>query len=358
MKNQNNSFSNKIYPLKFNAAVLEKNKSPLIFREVAFKHGLKAGQVLVKLFYSGICGKQIEEIDGLGGPDPYIPHMMGHEGTGEVLDIGPSVSKVKTGDKVVMHWMKGSGIQSETPVYEYKGRRINAGWVTTFNDHAVVSENRLTKISSDTNMKTGALFGCAVTTGVGVVMNEANIKPHHSVVVYGCGGVGLFIVQAARLKYPRQIIAVDISDDALKLAKDFGASSIINASKINPVEKIIELTESKGAERVIIATGNKFAIEAAIQTASIPGECLQVGVPVVGEKISINGHALMHKRNLIGSLGGGIFPDRDIPAYMDLNDRGDISVRKLITRILPFDKINEGIEMMRNNVPGRIIIEF
>ncbi len=346
------------FPLTFKAAVLEKHNSPLVFHEITFNGPLKTGQVLVKLFYSGICGKQIEEIDCLGGPDPFIPHLLGHEGTGKVLAVGPEVKKVSLGDTVVMHWMKGGGIHSEVPIYECDGEKINAGWVTTFNDHAVVSENRVTKIPNDSDMKTGALFGCAVTTGVGVVMNEADIKSHHSVAVYGCGGVGLLVVQAARIKHPKQIIAVDIDDEALALAKDFGASTLINASKSDPVEIIYGLTEGKGAERVIIVTGNKSAIETAIETASIPGECFQVGVPVVGEKICIDGHALMHKRNLSGSLGGGTFPDRDIPIYMDLNDMGEINVGKLITRVLPFKKINKGIEMMRGDSPGRVIIEF
>lgn len=346
------------YPLQFRAAVLEKNMSPLVFRDLTFAGPLLAGQVLVKLFYSGICGKQIEEIDGKGGPDPYIPHLLGHEGTGEVLDVGPGVSKVKAGETVVMHWMKGSGIQSETPLYQCNVQRINAGWVTTFNEYAVVSENRVTRIPATTDMKTGTLFGCAVTTGVGVVINEADIKPHHSVVIYGCGGVGLFAVQAARLMHPKQIIAVDIKDDALDLAKDFGASMVINASNSDPVEMVRGLTEGKGAERVIIATGNKTAIETAIETASIPGECFQVGVPVVGEKITVDGHALMHKRNLSGSLGGGTFPDRDIPAYMELNDSAKINADKLITKVLPFEKINEGIELVRGQNPGRVIIEF
>ena len=346
------------YPLKFKAAVLEKHSSPLVFREVIFSGPLKTGQVLVKLFYSGICGKQIEEIDNLGGPDPYIPHLLGHEGTGEVLDINPAVRKVKAGDMVVMHWMKGSGIHSETPNYECDGQKINAGWVTTFNDYAVVSEDRVTKIPHDADLKSGALFGCAVTTGLGVVMNEANIKSHHSVVVYGCGGVGLFVIQATRLKHPKQIIAVDISDQALSLAKDFGASSVINAFKSDPVEKIRGLTKGKGAKRVIITTGNKSAIETAIEAASIPGECFQVGVPVVGEKICVDGYALMHKRNIRGSLGGGTFPDRDIPAYMSLNDRGEINAGKLITKVLPFEKINEGIDSAKGNTPGRVIIKF
>ena len=346
------------YPIKFKAAVLEKNKSPLVTHEISFAGPLQPGQVLVKLIYTGICGKQIEEIDGLGGPDAYLPHLLGHEGTGEVVDTGTGVKKVSVGDNVVLHWMKGSGIQSETPVYEFKGQRINAGWVTTFNEYAVVSENRVTAISADSDMESSPLFGCAVTTGVGVVMNDADIKPHHTLVVYGCGGVGLFAVQAAKLMNPRQIIAVDINEDALSLAHEFGATTTINASTENPVEIVQDLTEGNGAERVIIVTGNKKAIETAIEMASIPGECFQVGVPVVGETISINGHALMHKRNISGSLGGSIFPDRDIPAYMRLNDCGKINAKRLITKVLPFEKINDGFDFVRSNNPGRIIIKF
>jgi S-(hydroxymethyl)glutathione dehydrogenase / alcohol dehydrogenase len=346
------------YPLKFRAAVLEKNNSPLIIREINFSGPLMPGQVLIKLYYSGICGKQIEEIDGKGGPDPYIPHLLGHEGTGKVIETGLGVSKVSIGDAVVLHWMKGSGIQSETPLYERNGRRINAGWVTTFSEYAVVSENRITRIPADTNMKVAPLFGCAATTGIGVVLNEVNIKPHHSVVVYGCGGVGLFVVQAAKLMNPKQIIAVDINNEALVLAKNFGATAFINAAEKDPVEEIKGLTEGKRAARVIIVTGNAQAIETAIETASIPGECFQVGVPVVGEKISIDGYALMHKRNLRGSLGGGTFPDRDIPAYMHLNNIGKINAEKTITKVLPFEKVNEGVDYVREQNPGRVILQF
>ena len=114
----------------------------------------------------------------------------------------------------------------------------------------------------------------------------------------------------------------------------------------------------KAKKGVIIVTGNKKAIETAIEMASIPGECFQVGVPVVGETISINGHALMHKRNISGSLGGSIFPDRDIPAYMRLNDSGKINAKRLITKVLPFEKINDGFDFVRSNNPGRIIIKF
>jgi S-(hydroxymethyl)glutathione dehydrogenase / alcohol dehydrogenase len=346
------------YPLTFKAAVLEKNNAPLIFREITFKGPLKPGQVLVKLYFTGICGKQIEEIDGLGGPDAFIPHLLGHEATGIVMDVGPGVKKVNTDDSVILHWMKGSGMQSETPLYNLGDERINAGWVTTFNEYAIVSENRVTAIPADSDMESSPLFGCAVTTGAGAIFNDANIKPHHSVVVYGCGGVGLFVIQAAKVMSPKQIIAVDINEEALTLAKKFGATSMVNASKLDPIKEVKRLTNGKGAERVIIITGNKQAIETAIETASIPGECIQVGVPVVGEEISINGHALMHKRNISGSLGGSTFPDIDIPAYMNLNDCGKLNVKGLITKVLPFEQINEGIDFVRGQNPGRVIVKF
>ena len=346
------------YPLKFKAAILEKNGDPLKIREIVFNGPLLKGQVLVKLFYSGICGKQIEEIDGLGGEDKFIPHLLGHEGVGEVFDLGPEVKKVKIQDKVVLHWMKGGGINSETPLYHFDKKRINAGWVTTFNEYAVVSENRVTPIPLNNNLKTSALFGCAVTTGVGTSLIEAEIKPEDSVIIFGCGGVGLFALQGAKLMSPKKLIAIDINDESLELAKKFGATDILNPLNCNIKKEVELLTQNKGCEKVIITTGNKNAIEMAIELCSIPGECIQVGVPTHGEKISINAHALMHKRNLSGSLGGGTFPDKDIPKFMELNNEGKINVESMIRKEFPFNKINEAIVEFRGKTPGRILIKF
>ena len=234
------------YPIKFKAAVIDEIGKPLKLTELEFKGPLSAGQVLVKLAYSGVCGKQIEEIDGLGGPDPYIPHLTGHEGSGRVIDAGPGVSKVKAGDTVVMHWRKGSGIQSAAPAYFEKEKRINAGWVTTFNEYAVVSENRITKIQSDSNLLVAALMGCVVTTGVGVIFNDADVQSYDSVAVFGCGGVGLCAVQAARLRNPEILIAVDLNQNSIDMAKKFGADVIINPKNEDAVKKIKDLTKGKG----------------------------------------------------------------------------------------------------------------
>ena len=188
----------------------------------------QAGQVLVRIACSGICGSQLGEIDGAKGEDRFLPHLLGHEGAGTVLEVGPGVRHVKARDTVVLHWRKGRGIESATPSYDWNGRKANAGWVTTFNEYAVVSENRLTPIPADTDPEIAALFGCAVTTGFGVVQNNARVRIGESVVVFGAGGVGLNIVQACALVTARPIIAVDLYDGRLELAK-MGATHLVNA---------------------------------------------------------------------------------------------------------------------------------
>jgi S-(hydroxymethyl)glutathione dehydrogenase/alcohol dehydrogenase len=175
------------------AAILTELRKPLVIAQVGLPDSLDVGQVLVKIHYSGICGSQLGEIDGAKGPDKYLPHLLGHEGSGTVMETGPGVRHVKPGDGVVLHWRKGAGIEAAAPSYTWDGRTISAGWVTTFNEYAVVSENRLTAIPADSDLEVAALFGCAVTTGMGVVHNNAKLRTGESVVIYGAGGVGLSV---------------------------------------------------------------------------------------------------------------------------------------------------------------------
>ena len=178
-----------VMPKTMKAAVLTELKAPLVIAEVKMPETLVTGQVLVKIHFSGICGSQLGEIDGAKGEDKFLPHLLGHEASGTVLDIGPGVKHVKNGDKVVLHWRKGPGIESETPHFAWGGRKVNAGWITTFNEYAIVSENRVTAIPADSDMEVAALFGCAVTTAMGVINNDAQVKIGQSVVVFGVGGV-------------------------------------------------------------------------------------------------------------------------------------------------------------------------
>jgi S-(hydroxymethyl)glutathione dehydrogenase/alcohol dehydrogenase len=157
--------------MKCLAAILVRQNAPLALQEIEIPR-LSVGQVLVKLCCSGICGSQVGEINGAKGPDRFLPHLLGHEGTGKVMEYGEGVRLVKPGDKVVLHWRKGAGLESMTPTYHSSLGTVNAGWVTTFNEYAVVSENRLTPIPADFDSAAGALFGCAVTTAFGVVNNN------------------------------------------------------------------------------------------------------------------------------------------------------------------------------------------
>ena len=156
------------------AAILVENKKPLIIDDIILPDELQFGQVLVDLHYSGICGAQINEIDAIKGPDKFLPHLLGHEGSGVVKKTGPGVSTVKEGDHVVLHWRPSRGLQAPTPEYRWNGKKVNAGWVTTFNEQAVISENRLTVIPDYFDMRQAPLFGCAVTTAFGVESKTAS----------------------------------------------------------------------------------------------------------------------------------------------------------------------------------------
>jgi len=345
------------YPIKFKAAILDKHNSPLVLDEIEFKGPLEVGQVFVRIYYSGICGKQIEEIKGVK-PDPFLPHLLGHEGSGVVLDIGPGVKKVSVGDNVVLHWLKGSGIDALTPNYLRKGKKVNAGWVTTFNEYGVISENRITPISKNANLEVACLLGCAVTTGVGVIFNEAKLRPNDSVTIFGCGGIGLNAVQAASLLLGYPIIAVDSNPEALELAKKLGATHTLQVGLCDVIKGIKNFTDGKGTQYVIMASGNPQAAEMAVRASSMPGTVYFVGVPPVGSKITIEPFDVHMLRKLVGSCGGNTFPDKDIPSYLSLYERGHLKLKELISAVVPLDKINDGIKLTLSGKIGRCIIKM
>ena len=346
------------YPLTFKAAILESNNEPLVVEDVTFAGPLEAGQVLVRIHYSGICGKQIEEIQGTGGPDPFLPHMLGHEGSGVVVDVGPGVNKVAPSDHVVLHWLKGSGVESATPIYTRAASKVSAGWITTFNEYGVLSENRLTRISKETDLAVACLLGCAVTTGVGVILNDTNLRPGDSVAVFGCGGVGLNSVQGAALVGGYPIIAVDKNPESLSLALKLGAHHTIHSASNDVLAEIRRITGGKGVDSVIIAVGDPRVIEVAAQASCIPGSVFLVGVPPVGSKITVDPLDIHRQRTLLGSYGGGVVPERDIPGYLDLYHRGHLKLKELISDVVSLDRINDGIDSLLSGKPGRCIVRM
>ena len=342
------------------AAILVEQKKPLIIDEIQLPSTLEIGQVFVKVHFSGICGSQLGEIDGAKGTDKFLPHLLGHEGSGTVLEIGPGVKYAKPGDIVVMHWRKGAGMESATPNYLWRGKKLNAGWIATFNEYAIISENRLTVIPANSDLMVAALFGCAVTTGFGVIENNAKVKIGESVVVFGAGGVGLNMIQAASLVGAHQIIAVDLFDNRLALAKEMGATHLINAGQLDPKIEINEISKSVGGIDVFIDnTGQVQNIELGYQLVKNDGRVVLVGVPSSGSNIKIHSLPLHFGKTISGSHGGESSPEKDIPRYHLMYSAKKIELSKLITKVDKLDNINQMISEMQNGLmTGRCMVKM
>ncbi len=344
-------------PRKTQAAILVSQRLPLVVDEVDMPESLEVGHVLVKVHFSGICGSQLGEIDGVKGEDPFLPHLLGHEASGEVVEIGPGVSHVKPGDTVVMHWRKGLGIEAKPPAYNWRGKKLNAGCITTFNEYAIVSENRLTPIPKGSDMQVAALFGCAVTTGFGVILNNAKLKIGESIVVFGAGGVGLNIIQAAALVSAYPIIAVDRFASRLHLAQSIGATHLINTCEQEAGELIHRFTEGRGVDCFVDNTGNPKIISLGYQVTKSQGRVILVGVPPKGNDISFYSLPLHFGKEITGSHGGETEPHLDIPRYHLLFQKGRIKLKEFVTHVFALKEINQAIQSMRDGTAvGRCLI--
>ena len=342
----------------FKAAILEKSRNPLIIDEVQLPAELLAGQVLVKVKYSGICGAQLNEIDAAKGPDRFLPHMLGHEGYGEVLEVGPLVKHVTAGDKVILHWMPGAGIQSDPAKYLWRNQVLNAGWVTTFSEVTIVSENRCTPINSTLNPEYLPLLGCAATTAVGVIGRDANLRLGESVVVLGTGGVGLLTIQAARASGGFPILGVDKIPERLTFAGKLGAQFVFESSIPDLLEKIRLSLNGRMPDVVVETTGNRSMIELAYQLVAHGGRCVLVGVPRHDEPASIDTLPLHFDTVFTGSKGGGTRPEIDIPRIIRLAEADIFRLDSLPVRLFSLERINEAIKMVRDGLPGRAVIDM
>jgi len=275
-----------------------------------------------------------------------------------VREVGPGVTTVKVDDHVVLHWRPSKGIQSPTPKYTWNGKTVNAGWVTTFNEQAIISENRLTVIPDSFDMRIAPLFGCAVTTAFGVVNNDAQIKIGQSVVIFGIGGVGLNIAQAASMVSAHPIIGVDLLEHKLEMGKKFGLTHAVVGGQENVNDTIRDIVGAQGADVVIETTGNSRVIEQAYELTHPDGKTILVGVPNKGDNISIYSLPLHFNKVLTGSHGGDAVPDVDIPRYISLMEADKMTLNGLITHEFALDEINEALDLFRSGEAGRIIISM
>ncbi|MBI5448423.1 MAG: zinc-binding dehydrogenase [Gammaproteobacteria bacterium] len=339
------------------AAILVEQKKPLVIADIELPKQLEYGQVIVRVVSSSICGSQIGEIEGVKGPDKFLPHLLGHEGGGVVEKTGAGVNKVKKGDHVVMHWRPGVGISAPSPQYQWGKTAVNAGYVTTFNEYAVVSENRITPIPKEIDFEVAALLGCAVTTGFGVVNNDAKLKIGESIAVFGVGSVGMNIIQGAQLVSAYPIIAIDLYDHKLEQAKKFGATHTINASTEDVAAKVFQIVGSQGVDVAIDNTGQASVIEAAYEVTSAAGRTVLVGVLDKKKKVSLYTLPLHFEKKFFGSHGGNSFPTVDIPNYLKLIQTAKAKVKEMVTHRFSLNEINHALDGVKRGNIGKCIIE-
>lgn len=325
--------------MKTPAAVLFETGKDLELVELEIPK-LNPGQVLVDISYSGVCHTQLSEVRGYRGPDKFLPHCLGHEGSGRVLEIGAGVRKVKVGDRVVLSWLKGSGADVPGTKYKLGSRDVNAGGVTTFMKLAVLSENRVSALGNDVEDLPAALLGCALPTGFGSISNTVRAEPGSKVIVFGVGGVGLCAVAGASFLKCSEIVAVDINSSRLEGARSFGATSTINAPL--STERLRELANK--FDLAIEVTGRPEIINQALQLVRPRGGIVViVGNPKAGELLTLDPRIFNEGKQIRGTWGGDSNPDIDQPKLQKMLSEGVLNLRPLYEHVYPLENINQAL---------------
>ncbi|MBV8086746.1 MAG: zinc-binding dehydrogenase [Chloroflexi bacterium] len=331
-------------------------------------------QILVKQFATGICHSQLHE---LNRPNPTLPLVLGHESTGAVVAKGKDVTHVKEGDHVMVTWVQRyarPGVPRPSVAnVTYKGQTVAFGapaftGVFTWSEHTVADEQMIVPLDKDVPTDVTAPVGCAIMTGAGAAMNAAMVRPGESVVVIGVGGVGLSVVQAAANLGAYPVIVVDLADDKLEFAKQFGATHGINASKVDPIKAVQDMMGGgmgAGVDHAFDAIGSGRTMEQILHMARArqPGEreggqAILVGVPH-GETPPLPMGMLFGGKVYRGAPGGCCIPDRDFPILIRWFKEGKFPLDKLVTKRYKLEQINEGCDALaKGQIAGRAIIEF
>jgi S-(hydroxymethyl)glutathione dehydrogenase/alcohol dehydrogenase len=341
------------------AVILEALNKPLVIADVGLTT-LLYGQVLVKNIVTGICGAQLEEIKGNKGNGGFVPHLLGHEACGIVEEVGGGVLKVKKGDKVCLHWRKGEGIESDFPRYNYKGREIRSGKVTTFSEYSIVSENRVTPVPHDTPNDLAALLGCALSTALGVIKGAARVRYGESVVVIGVGGIGLNIVRYAVQAGAYPVIAVDVADKEA-MSRKVGAHFFINRREQHLAHALKEVAGITHADVIIPTVGDRETIQESVPLLSGTGRYVMVGMPELGGSIELTNASHFFDgegKVFMATQSGGFNPTLDIPRYLQMAKNGALTLDGIITKRITLDGINDAIDEMRAGKAGRIMIDL
>lgn len=368
--------------MKTRAAVAFKAGEKLSIETVDLE-GPKAGEVLVEIMATGICHTDAFTLSG-DDPEGAFPAILGHEGAGIVREIGPNVTSVKPGDHVIplytpecrecdyclhpktnlcqsIRSTQGQGVMPDgtsrfsldgKPVLHYMG-------TSTFSNFTVMPEIALAKIREDAPFDKVCYIGCGVTTGIGAVVFDAKVEPGSTVAVFGLGGIGLNVIQGARMVGANRIIGIDLNESKQPLAKQFGMTDFINPSKVdNVVEAICDLTNG-GVDYSFECIGNVNVMRQALESCHKGwGESVIIGVAGAGQEIATRPFQLVTGRVWRGSAFGGARGRTDVPKIVDWYMEGKINIDDLITHKMPLDQINDAFELMHQGESIRSVVEF
>jgi S-(hydroxymethyl)glutathione dehydrogenase/alcohol dehydrogenase len=342
--------------MNFTGAVLVNINRPLQFIENIQVPKLKPGQVLVKVSYAGVCHSQLMEQSGQRGEDKYLPHLLGHEGTGIVVDIGPGVTKLVEGDRIVLGWLKGEGLDAGGTVYDSPIGKINSGAVTTFSEYTVVSENRCYPLPINISMQEGVLLGCALPTGMGIVKNQVKPKAEDILGFVGLGGIGMSALIAATCLPHKLLIAIDTNEDKLALAKQLGADVCLNPKQQNILTEVAKITNGSMLTFAVEAAGSCKTIELAFALInSQQGQCIFASHPPAGHKIQIDPFELICGKTISGSWGGCSHPEH-MASFVSSN-KAKINFDSFMSNIFPFKDINTAMTNLSDQKVLRAIVK-
>ena len=342
----------------------------------------KRNEVLVKVGAAGICRSDLHFLKG-EAMYPFLPAIPGHEGSGTVEAVGDGVSMVKPGDRVILSFVPGCGhcnfcetgrpnlcdtatrltagvmLDGTSRLATKDGQRIaNMGKVSCFAEYSVVPESGCIPVEDDFSFENAALVGCSVTTGVGAALYNAKVTPGSTVVVVGSGGVGLNVIQGARIAGAAKIVAVDVIDERLEFALTFGATHTVNANDEDCMQRIRAITDG-GADFAFEVYGGSKTTEMAVELTRKGGTTVIVGLAPLGDHASIDATALVRlEKTIKGCYYGSARPRQDMPVIVDLYRRKSLEIDRLITRRYSLDQINEAFEELEKGTVGRGVIVF
>ncbi|AOF95023.1 S-(hydroxymethyl)glutathione dehydrogenase/class III alcohol dehydrogenase [Sphingobium sp. RAC03] len=369
--------------MKTRAAVAFEAKKPLEIVELDLE-GPQAGEVLVEIMATGICHTDAYTLDGFDS-EGIFPSVLGHEGAGIVREVGAGVTSVKPGDHVIplytpecrqcksclsgktnlctaIRATQGKGLMPDgTTRFSYKGQPIfHYMGCSTFSNFTVLPEIAVAKIREDAPFDKSCYIGCGVTTGVGAVVNTAKVRVGDNVIVFGLGGIGLNVLQGARMVGADKIIGVDINPDREAWGKRFGMTHFVNPKEIEGdiVQHLVALTDG-GADHTFDCTGNTIVMRQALEACHRGwGVSTVIGVAEAGKEISTRPFQLVTGRVWQGSAFGGAKGRTDVPKIVDWYMNGKIEIDPMITHVLSLEEINKGFDLMHAGTSIRSVVIF